>query len=139
MGSCLPLPLPLLQAFCGIAVHAASIGGAGGVSLVMAPKGSSGTDKAYILLNGGLRRVFVRGRDKATNLYDILPLVKGELLTHFRLQGGEDGTPSALYVLCVPAHRANDAEYAATVGRWLETLRARAPGALVLPLLCALL
>ena len=35
----------------------------------------------------------------------------------------------ALYLLLVPAHKAHDAEYAEVLGRWLDVLQARAPGA----------
>ena len=37
----------------------------------------------------------------------------------------------ALYVALVPAHRANDAEFDVTIGRWLNYLAAHAPGAVV--------
>ena len=37
----------------------------------------------------------------------------------------------ALYVLHTPAHRLNDAEYPEVLGRWLDTLQACAPGAVV--------
>ena len=40
-----------------------------------------------------------------------------------------------LYLLAVRADRANDAEYEAVLGRWLDVLQAGAPGAVVQPVL----
>ena len=40
-------------------------------------------------------------------------------------------TAGPLFMLAVPAHRANDDNYAAVLGRWLDVLQVGAPGALV--------
>ena len=44
-------------------------------------------------------------------------------------------TAGPLFMLAVPAHRANDRNYSAVLGRWLDVLQVGAPGALVQPLI----
>ena len=40
--------------------------------------------------------------------------------------------PGALDLLLVPAHRCTEEEYEEVLGRWLDALQARAPGAVLL-------